>query len=114
MIPFVKDSSFAGEIARAPRSVVMFGAEWCRHCQKCILDVEAVAKQFADEGATLTFLRMDIETDRRVAAEYEVRSVPTVLLFKDGKVVFQVIGVIPRPQLALTIRLALLTGGGRC
>jgi thioredoxin 1 len=93
----VTDDNFASEIAAAGSlAVVDFGASWCGPCRI----IGPIVDQLADEYAGRVVVgKLDVDENPQTAAQFGVRSLPTVLFFRDGKVVDQVIGAVPRPVL---------------
>ena len=70
--------------------LVDFWAEWCGPCHA----VAPVLEQLAQEGVTV--MKVNIDENPGLAARYEIRSIPTILVVKDGAVVDQVIGAVPK------------------
>jgi thioredoxin 1 len=93
----VTDDNFAEEIATvASLAVVDFGASWCGPCRI----IGPFVDQLADEYAGRVKVgKLDVDDNPRTAAQFGVRSLPTVLFFRDGKVVDQVIGAVPKQVL---------------
>lgn len=94
----VTDESFEDDIVGAGGlALVDFWATWCGPCRMVAPIVEDLAEEYADRG--LTVAKLDVDSNPDTAARFGVRSLPTVLLFKDGEVVERVIGAVPRPHL---------------
>jgi thioredoxin 1 len=92
----VTDQNFQEIVGAGQLSMVDFWAVWCGPCRI----VAPIVEQLADEyTGQVTVGKMDVDNNPRVAAQFNVRSIPTILFFKDGKVVDQVIGAVPRPVL---------------
>ena len=93
----ITDSNFQSEIVDANGlSMVDFWAEWCGPCRIIAPFVEELATEYAGR---VTVGKLDVDTNQRTAAQFGVRSIPTVLFFKDGKVVDSVVGAVPKPAL---------------
>ena len=93
----VNDGTFAAEIEQyAGLAVVDFWATWCAPCRMIAPMVEALATEYA---GTVKVAKLDVDNNQRTAARFNVRSIPTILFFKDGKLVDQVVGAVPRPAL---------------
>lgn len=93
----VKDDNFAAEIEQyAGLAVVDFWATWCAPCRMIAPMVEALATEYAGKAKVA---KLDVDNNQRTAARFNVRSIPTILFFKDGKLVDQVVGAVPRPAL---------------
>jgi thioredoxin 1 len=75
---------------------VDFSAAWCGPCKVIAPHVAALADQYAGKLVAVT---VDIDTCTPVAEQYDVQAVPTLLLFKDGQVVGQLVGALPRAKL---------------
>ena len=75
--------------------VVDFFATWCGPCKM----LAPVIEKAADELTNVQFYKVDIDEEMELANQYKIMTVPTLLFFKDGKLVFQNSGVINRKQL---------------
>jgi len=87
--------------------MVDFWAPWCRPCVALAPVLEELAR--ASQGG-VTLAKVNVDEQPTLAARHGVRSIPTVLFVKDGKVVDQVVGAVPRAQ--IEARLAALVGTG--
>jgi thioredoxin 1 len=86
----VSDADFEAQVLKASEPVVVdFWAEWCGPCKAIAPVVEQIAKDFKGK---VKVGKMDIDKHQGVAQKYNVRSIPTLLVFKGGKVVDTVIG----------------------
>jgi len=72
--------------------VVMFSAVWCAPCKMLYPTVDAIAEAVPD----VTFVKFDVDSDSKTATRFGVRGVPTLLFFKDGTVVDQLVGAVPK------------------
>jgi len=84
--------------------LVDFWAVWCGPCKAIAPLVEAVAESF---GPALKVCKVDVDTSPQVAMRYGVRSIPTLLLFKGGKVAGQRVGSVSRDKLEAFVREAM-------
>lgn len=87
----VDDVSFEDEVRRAGVPVVIdFWAPWCQPCKLVHPILEKMAERY---GTTVKFLRMNIDEEKVKPAQFAIRSIPTLLFFKDGTVKNQLIGL---------------------
>jgi thioredoxin 1 len=101
----VTDSNFEAEILKSPLPVLVdFWAVWCAPCRAIAPHVEAIANEYAGK---LRVGKLDIDSNPEVPTQFEVRSIPTVLVFKEGKVVGQIVGAVPRAKLEDLVKKAL-------
>lgn len=98
----VTDDNFETTIEGAEGlAVVDFWAAWCGPCRM----VGPIVEQLADEyDGQVTVGKLDVDANQRTAAQFNVRSIPTILFFKEGKLVDTVIGAVPKPQLEKKIQ----------
>jgi thioredoxin 1 len=97
----ITDTNFSEVTGQAGLSMVDFWAVWCGPCRMVAPIVEQLADDYAGQ---VTVGKLDVDNNQRSAAQFNVRSIPTILFFKDGKVVDQVIGAVPRPALEAKIK----------
>lgn len=98
----VTDSDFGDVIEKGNGlSVVDFWAEWCGPCRLVAPVMEQLAKEYADK---LRVAKVDVDANQQVAMRYNIRSIPSILFFKDGKHVDTVVGAVPKPHLERKIQ----------
>ncbi len=97
----ITDTNFSDVTGQPGLSMVDFWAVWCGPCRMVAPIVEQLADEYAGQ---VTVGKLDVDNNQRSAAQFNVRSIPTILFFKDGKVVDQVIGAVPRPALEAKIK----------
>ena len=96
-LPKVSDSSFDEEVLKADLPVLVdFGAEWCGPCKSLAPVVESLAEEY---DGRIKFVQLDIDENRETPSSFGIMAVPTLILFKGGEVVEEVIGVVPKDQL---------------
>jgi len=94
----VNDENFAEEVEkREGLSMVDFWATWCGPCRMVAPIVEELADEYQDRG--LKVGKLDVDANPMTSARLGIRSIPTILFFKGGSLVDQVIGFVPRPHL---------------
>lgn len=98
----VTDDNFDAEIGGASGlTMVDFWATWCGPCRMIAPIVEQLADEYAGK---IKIGKLDVDTNQQTATKFNVRSIPTILFFRDGKVVDTVVGALPRPALESKIQ----------
>jgi len=101
----VNDGQFESEVLKAEVPVLVdFWAPWCGPCRMVEPIVEELAGEYADK---VKFLRMNTDDNVNTASQYGIRAIPTLLVFKGGQPVGQVIGFRPKSDLKKVIDQAL-------
>lgn len=99
------DQNFSAEVLQSDKPVLVdFWAVWCGPCKMIAPFVEELAGEF--EGKAKVG-KLDVDNNQETAIKYGVRSIPTVLVFKGGKVVDTIIGAVPKVQLKQKLEAAL-------
>ena len=96
--PFaVSDAEFSSQVLDAGNPVLVdFWADWCGPCKMIAPVIEELAEEYDGQ---VTFTKLDVDANPKTAMEFGIRSIPTLLLFKEGKVAEQVIGAVPKSML---------------
>jgi thioredoxin 1 len=93
----VTDATFAEEIeGHNGLAMVDFWATWCGPCQIIAPHVEALATEYASK---VKVAKLDVDQSPQTPARFGVRSIPSVLFFKGGRLVDTVVGAVPKSQL---------------
>ena len=91
------DDNFEGEVLKSDKPVLIdFWAPWCGPCKAIGPVVEELAEKFKD---SVKIMKLNVDENQKTALNYGVRSIPTLILFKDGKVLDTLIGLVPKERL---------------
>jgi thioredoxin 2 len=98
----VTDATFDAIVARASSPVLLdCWASWCQPCHMLAPTIDALARDYAGR---LVVGKLDVDANPATASAFGVRSIPTLLLFRDGKLVDRLVGVQPRTAIESHIR----------
>lgn len=89
----LSDANFKATVEAKPLILVDFYADWCHPCRMISPEVEALAKEY---DGKLIVGKLNVDENRKTATEYQVMSIPTLVLFKEGKAVERIVGAVPR------------------
>jgi len=92
----VTDATFRQAIENHPLVVVDCWAPWCGPCRMVAPVIEELARDYAGK---VLFGKLNVDENREVSMQYEIMSIPTLLVFKNGKLVDTIIGAMPRQTL---------------
>ena len=95
------DATFDGEIRKPGVILVDFWAAWCGPCLRVAPTLEAIAK---DQAGKMRLGKLNVDENPRTAQRFQVMSIPTMLLFKDGKLVDGMVGAMPRTQIEALLK----------
>jgi len=94
----VTDETFEQDVLKASEPVLVdFWAEWCGPCRMIAPIVEELSEEYADR---VKVCKANVDTCEKISSEYGIRSIPTLLIFKDGKVMEQIVGLTQKPGIA--------------
>jgi thioredoxin 1 len=98
----VTDANFAEEIEQGRGlSIVDFWAAWCGPCRMVGPIIEQIAGEYAGK---LKVAKLDVDSNQQVSTRYNIRSIPSILFFKDGQLVDTVVGAVPKAMLERKIQ----------
>jgi thioredoxin 1 len=93
----VTDQNFEAEVLNSDKpAIIDFWAEWCAPCRAIAPIVKELAEQYGDR---VKIAKMDVDSHPITPGQYGIRAIPTVLAFKDGRVVEQLTGARPKADL---------------
>lgn len=96
-ITIVNDSDFESEVLQSAKPVVVdFCASWCGPCRILTPIIEQVAGELGD---SVKICKLDVDESKVFSEKYQVMSVPTVIIFKDGQIAEKFVGVHTKPQI---------------
>ena len=100
----LSDASFSSEISKYPLMVVDFWAAWCGPCRMVAPIIEQLAKEYAGRVA---FGKLNVDENPLTSGEFEVQSIPTLLIFRNGEAVDGIVGAVPKYQIESRIKVHL-------
>ena len=100
----ITDQNFAETVeGSSGLTMVDFWAEWCGPCRMVGPIVDSLADEYSDDES-FTVGKLDVDQNPDITVRFAVRSIPSVLFFKDGEHVDTVVGAVPRPTLEAKIK----------
>ncbi|MCF7803460.1 MAG: thioredoxin [Candidatus Marinimicrobia bacterium] len=92
------DDNFQNEVMESDVPVLVdFWADWCAPCKAIAPAVEEIANEYQGKAKVG---KLDVDNNQQTAMNYGIRSIPTLLIFKDGEVAEQIVGAVPKKQLS--------------
>ncbi len=102
LVKHITDADFQATVATGV-TLVDFWAPWCGPCKMIAPVLEEIAGELGDKAQ---IVKINVDDNPQVAGQYGIMSIPTLLLFKDGKKVDQKVGALPKPALKSFIEAA--------
>ncbi len=100
----VTDNSFQADVVESETpTLVDFWAPWCGPCRM----VSPLLEQIDAEREDVRVVKLNVDDNQQTAAQFGVMSIPTMILFKNGQAVHQIVGALPRPRIEQQIDAAL-------
>ena len=100
----VTDQSFEADVLKSSEPVVVdFRAEWCGPCRMIGPALEEIATEL---NGKVKIVKMNVDENQQIPAQFGIRSIPTLMLFKDGKLASQKVGAAPKSDLSRWISAA--------
>ncbi|MBI3975093.1 MAG: thioredoxin [Armatimonadetes bacterium] len=107
----VDEETFEAEVLQADLPVLTdFWATWCAPCRRIAPILEDLAAEYAGR---LKVAKVDVDANPALADRYNVRSIPTLAVFKGGQLVERIVGYVPKEELKRQVDIALRTSPGR-
>jgi thioredoxin 1 len=98
----VSDDTFDAEVLKSELPVLLdLWAEWCGPCKAIAPTLEALAGEYAGK---LKVVKLNVDDNPKTPADYNVRGIPNLILFKGGEVQEQIVGAVPRAKLEEAIK----------
>jgi len=96
------DYTFEEEVIRFPGpALVLFWARWCGHCRILLPIVDELASEYS---GLIKFVKADLDKSPGLASQYQIQSVPTMLEFKNGRLLNRLLGALPKEQIVSHLR----------
>jgi thioredoxin 1 len=93
----ISDTDFQTQVLKATiPTLVDFWAPWCGPCKSIAPVLEELAKEFAGK---IQIMKLNVDENPRTPSQYNVRGIPNLVIFKNGEVVDQIVGAVPKDQL---------------
>ena len=95
------DSNFRSEIAKYPLILVDFWAPWCGPCRMVSPIIQQLAREYSGR---VVFGKVNVDECQMTAASFGIQSIPTMMIFKDGKAIDVMLGAMPKGQIEMKLK----------
>jgi thioredoxin 1 len=95
------DSNFQTEISKYPLLLVDFWAPWCGPCRMVSPIIEQLAKEYSGKVA---FGKVNVDENQMISGAFGIQSIPTMMVFKNGKAVDTMVGAMPKAQIEMKLK----------
>jgi len=96
----VTDATFASEVVSASASLPVLVDCWAPWCGPCRMIAPSLDQLAAESGGRYKIVKLNVDENPQTSAQFQIRSIPTLLIFKNGKVVDQIVGAVPKQTIA--------------
>ena len=101
MILKIHDSNFAKEVIKENKLVIVdFSAVWCTPCKM----IAPILEKIAYENNNIKIVNIDVDKNPRVSNRYRISTIPNIKFFKNGKVIDEIVGFVPKEEIENTIK----------
>ena len=98
----LNSENFEQEVLKSDLPVIIdFWAEWCGPCRMLTPTIEALATEYQGK---VKVCKLNVDEANDIAAKYQVMSIPTIIVFNKGKIVKQIVGVVPKEKLEEAVK----------
>jgi thioredoxin 1 len=104
----LSDSNFKNEVSKYPILLIDFWAPWCGPCRMISPMIEQLAREYTGK---VVFGKVNIDENRMITQSFGIQSIPTMIIFKNGKAVDIIVGAIPKVQLEIRLHQQVLVSG---
>jgi len=96
MVTVLNEKNFDREVMQSDKPVLVdFWASWCGPCMM----VSPIVDELAEEITSVSFCKVNVDDERELAIKFGIESIPTLLLFENGKIKNKLIGAVPKSEL---------------
>ena len=97
----LNDSNFDEEVVKSDKPVLVdFWAEWCGPCKMIAPSVEKISEEYSDK---LKVGKLDVDSNPNISSTFGIRSIPTLLIFKNGSPVDQIVGAVSKEVISAKV-----------